>query len=278
MAPLLLLLLSLQLSSSSILALAAPTNNRISWINECFHAGNEASWEMARRYQAELIHKGGTIVDLSCCNGIALHDLRRWSGKDLVPYGSDINSMVLHAWRLFPDYHHRGKDEEQDDEQDDEQDEEKDEKYDKQDKKQDEKQDEKHDEKQESHFVNMDILDYISGHHRRMSPQGWPETFDFVHLNLSFHHLSPTAFFTDLVLPLLGRVSSGGRLLISFYPHRTVDGTRGRKAAIDKIDFIFDKARGMENIESFFHRSARDLYPELMIADDVWQTICLQVK
>ena len=163
-------------AAAALIMCAEGMNNsqRLSWIHECNHAGNEATWAQARKYQAELIHKNGTMVDLSCCNGIALHDLCAWSGKNIVPYGSDINAIVFKARHLFPDADY-------------------------------------------GHFVHMNMVEYVSG---QTIPQAWPQTFDFVHLNLGFAHLPHAVFFKEFVVPLLRRVSpGGGRLLISFYPY-----------------------------------------------------------
>eukprot|EP01084_Bolivina_argentea_P106808 191044_1 len=72
------------------------------WINECFHWGAIQSWTSVRKYMAKSIHKNGTILDLSACNGILLYSLQEWIPHKLIPYGLDIDSMILHAEKLWP--------------------------------------------------------------------------------------------------------------------------------------------------------------------------------
>lgn len=61
-------------------------------------------WQEKRRFIADAIDSGGSILDIGCANGFLLKSLQDWSGHSLVPYGIDIdNTLIAEARRLFPE-------------------------------------------------------------------------------------------------------------------------------------------------------------------------------
>ena len=70
--------------------------------SRCFDTGYR-DWHRQRRFLADEIDAGGTILDLGCANGFLLRCLQKWSGQPLIPYGIDIDPLVIATChRLFP--------------------------------------------------------------------------------------------------------------------------------------------------------------------------------
>ena len=62
------------------------------------HGGDEAAYRYTRSMLIEVIHRGGTFIDVGCANGHLMEMLARWlQGKGLIVefYGLDISKALL---------------------------------------------------------------------------------------------------------------------------------------------------------------------------------------
>lgn len=61
-------------------------------------------WEEGRCFIADAVNQDGSILDYGCANGFLLRCLQEWTGKQLDPYGLDINKdAIAKARELFPE-------------------------------------------------------------------------------------------------------------------------------------------------------------------------------
>ena len=66
--------------------------------------GQFENWEAGRRFIADALAKDGTILDVGCGNGFMLRCLQEWSGKNLEPYGVDVEpAFIAGAKQVFPE-------------------------------------------------------------------------------------------------------------------------------------------------------------------------------
>jgi SAM-dependent methyltransferase len=70
------------------------------------HGGNAATWEAARGFIAEALHRSGTFLDVGCASGILMESVHRWGvtkNLSIEPYGLDIvPEFVERARRRLP--------------------------------------------------------------------------------------------------------------------------------------------------------------------------------
>ncbi|MEZ4736860.1 MAG: class I SAM-dependent methyltransferase [Caldilineaceae bacterium] len=70
------------------------------------HGGNAITWEAARSFIADALHRNGTFLDVGCASGILMESVQRWGAAknlQIEPYGLDIvPELVQLAQRRLP--------------------------------------------------------------------------------------------------------------------------------------------------------------------------------
>src|SRR5262245_59907985 len=57
------------------------------------HSGDAATWEAARGFIAEALHRSGTFLDVGCASGVLMESVQHWGARrnlSIEPYGLDI--------------------------------------------------------------------------------------------------------------------------------------------------------------------------------------------
>ncbi len=74
-------------------------------LNSHYMSDSYEAWETSRKFISEEIDHDGTLMDIGCANGWLLLCLMVWSGKNLTPYGIDIDKKhISDSKSLFPEY------------------------------------------------------------------------------------------------------------------------------------------------------------------------------